>query len=139
LAKGTVDLDPGQLTVKAEWMQEDVDSQLTSSLGHRRRYRNTTLLSREDERLRNALNVTARRLLFQIISPMIQEFLEHLERHPDFLHDTLYPTLRSPIGSTRSAEHQVRSSLTSAYTIEYLSTGETPLRGHAMAWLASRR
>jgi Trk K+ transport system NAD-binding subunit len=43
--------------------------------------------------------VTARRLLLQLISPLIQELLDHLEEHPDFLRDVVFPRLRANVGA----------------------------------------
>lgn len=42
--------------------------------------------------------VTARRLLLQLISPLIQELLDHLEQHPDLLRDVVFPRLRANVG-----------------------------------------
>lgn len=42
--------------------------------------------------------VTARRLLLQLISPLIQELLDYLEAHPDFLRAAVFPQLRSRVG-----------------------------------------
>jgi hypothetical protein len=47
--------------------------------------------------------VTARRLLLQLISPLIQELLDHFEAQPEFLRDVVYPKLRSRVGSQRPA------------------------------------
>ena len=47
--------------------------------------------------------VTARRLLLQLISPLIQELLDHFEEQPDFLRDVVYPKLRAKVGSQRPA------------------------------------
>jgi Trk K+ transport system NAD-binding subunit len=47
--------------------------------------------------------VTARRLLLQLISPLVQELLDHLERHPGFLRDQLFPRLRAAVPATNPA------------------------------------
>jgi hypothetical protein len=47
--------------------------------------------------------VTARRLLLQLISPLIQELLNYLEDHPGVLHDALFPRLRQEVPVTRPA------------------------------------
>lgn len=43
--------------------------------------------------------VTARRILLQLISPLIQDWLDYLEATPNFLHDECFPRLRVDVGS----------------------------------------
>lgn len=47
--------------------------------------------------------VTARRILLQLISPMIQDWLDHLQANPRFLHDKCFPRLRAEVGSVEPA------------------------------------
>jgi voltage-gated potassium channel len=47
--------------------------------------------------------VTARRILLQLISPLIQDWLDYLEATPDFLHDECFPRLRAEVGSIEPA------------------------------------
>ena len=42
------------------------------------------------------------------------------------------------ICSTRDAEKRVRSNLVNIYTLEYLVSGNIPIRGSMMNWLAER-
>ena len=43
--------------------------------------------------------VTARRLLLLLISPLIQDWLNYLEAHPEFLRDACFPRLREEVGA----------------------------------------
>ena len=45
--------------------------------------------------------VTARRILLQLISPLIQDWLDYLEANPAFLHDECFPRLRAEVGSVQ--------------------------------------
>lgn len=47
--------------------------------------------------------VVARRILLRLISPLIQELLEYLERNPVYLRDQVYPRLRARVGSSSPA------------------------------------
>ncbi len=47
--------------------------------------------------------VTARRLLLLLISPLIQEWLDYLEQHPEFLRDRCFPRLREEVGAVDPA------------------------------------
>ncbi len=47
--------------------------------------------------------VTARRILLRLISPLIQELLEHLERNPALLSDTVLPRLREQVSQPSPA------------------------------------
>ncbi len=66
--------------------------------------------------------VTARRLLLQLISPLIQELLDHFEEQPDFLRDVVYPKLRAKVGSQRPALWTVHlNALEAPAVIEHLA------------------
>ena len=47
--------------------------------------------------------VTARRILLRLISPLIQELLEYLERNPDVLSEEVLPRLRDTIDGPNPA------------------------------------
>ena len=73
--------------------------------------------------------VTARRLLLQLISPMIQEVLDFLEANPEYLRDVVFPQLRATVGSNNPALWTVALNPTEApAVVEYLeSDGELTL------------
>jgi Trk K+ transport system NAD-binding subunit len=52
--------------------------------------------------------VTARRLLLQVISPLVQEMLDHFQEHPEFLRDVVFPRLQSRLGSSSPALWTIR-------------------------------
>ena len=47
--------------------------------------------------------VTARRILLQLISPLVQLWLDYLEAHPALLEKEVFPRLRSEVGSVEPA------------------------------------
>ncbi|MEZ5551399.1 MAG: NAD-binding protein [Pseudomonadales bacterium] len=47
--------------------------------------------------------VIARRILLRLISPLIQELLEHLETHPQYLSEHVYPRLQRTVGKKNPA------------------------------------
>ena len=72
--------------------------------------------------------VTARRILLRLISPLIQELLEHLEQNPQVLADQVLPRLRDTVDQPNPALWTVR--LTSDETpaaLEFMSDVELPL------------
>jgi voltage-gated potassium channel len=68
--------------------------------------------------------VTARRILLQLISPLIQDWLDYLAANPTFLHDECFPRLRSEVGSVQPAlwTLQIDRHSTPA-AAEYIDTG----------------
>ena len=52
--------------------------------------------------------VTARRILLRLISPLIQDFLEYLEDHPQLLSEVVLPTLRESVNQPDPALWTVR-------------------------------
>ncbi len=68
--------------------------------------------------------VVARRILLRLISPLIQELLEHLEQNPVYLRDEVYPRLQTRVGDSNPAlwTLHVEAAAVPALT-EYLATG----------------
>ncbi|MCZ6709992.1 MAG: NAD-binding protein [Gammaproteobacteria bacterium] len=70
--------------------------------------------------------VTARRILLRLISPLIQELLEHLEKNPRYLIDVVYPQLQQRVGSRDPALWTVRIDSSHARAVvDFLATGST--------------
>ena len=68
--------------------------------------------------------VTARRILLQLISPLIQDWLDYLESHPQVLEEEVFPRLRSSVGSVQPALWTVQISDAQApAAVEYLDRG----------------
>ncbi len=61
--------------------------------------------------------VTARRILLQLISPIIQAWLDHLEAHPDMLENDVFPRLRANVGDINPALWTVRIGPDEAYAV----------------------
>jgi len=65
--------------------------------------------------------VTARRILLQLISPLIRDWLDYLEDQPDFLHDICFPRLRAEVGDVEPALWTLRIDTEQAPAVlEYL-------------------
>ena len=68
--------------------------------------------------------VTARRILLRLISPLIDELLEHLQQNPEYLTDTVYPQLQQRVGSHDPALWTVRVDREHARPlVDYLAAG----------------
>jgi voltage-gated potassium channel len=68
--------------------------------------------------------VTARRILLWLISPLIQELLDHLEQNPEFLSEVVYPQLQERVGSTHPSLWTLCLDPTQAATVvDYLGRG----------------
>ena len=70
--------------------------------------------------------VTARRILLRLISPLIQELLDHLEKNPDYLSETVYPQLQNRVGARDPSLWTLRIDAShSATIVDYLARGGT--------------
>jgi Trk K+ transport system NAD-binding subunit len=70
--------------------------------------------------------VTARRILLRLISPLIQELLDHLEKNPQYLIDVVYPQLQQKVGSRDPALWTIRiDSLHAEAVVDFLARGIT--------------
>ncbi len=68
--------------------------------------------------------VTARRILLQLISPLIQDWLDYLEANPEFLHDQCFPRLRQDVGSVKPALWTLHiDTRTAPAALEYMARG----------------
>ncbi len=73
--------------------------------------------------------VTARRILLQLISPLIQSWLDYLEGHPEVLEDQVLPRLRTRVGATNPALWTLRVDAASAgAVVEQLRSREVTVR-----------
>ena len=73
--------------------------------------------------------VTARRILLQLISPLIQELLDHLEQNPQYLSDTVSPQLQHRVGSRDPALWTICIDATQPAIIDYIAKGGTLTTG----------
>ncbi len=72
--------------------------------------------------------VTARRILLRLISPLIQELLDYLERHPEQLADEVLPQLRDTIDQPNPALWTIRLlTRESPRLLEYMSRQDVAL------------
>jgi Trk K+ transport system NAD-binding subunit len=70
--------------------------------------------------------VTARRILLRLISPLIQELLDHLEKNPQYLIDVVYPQLQQRVGSRDPALWTIRiDAVHSGAVVDFLAGGAT--------------
>ncbi len=69
--------------------------------------------------------VTARHILLQLISPLIQELLEYLEQNPQYLSDVVYPQLQQRVGSINPALWTICIDASQAAVVDYLTGGGT--------------